>query len=441
MIGSDQVATYDGLQIGKPGTHENALRPTAGDARAQSVEFHSALCLFDSRSGDVQSADIITRVQFRDLSDAEIEAYLRAETPYDVAGSAKSEGLGIALLDAIDSDDPTALVGLPLIALSRMLRAAGFPLLEAAMSGVLYLIPNTLGDGDAAALAQVLPEPVRARAAALTYYIGENAKTTRAFLKKVGTERPIQEIEIRELNVNTPPGEVEKLLAPILAGTDAGLVSEAGCPAVADPGALLVRRAHERGVKVVPFVGPSSILLALMASGMNGQSFAFNGYLPVDATERAKRLRELEQLSRKAKQTQIFIETPYRNKRAAGHVARDLRAVDARLRGRGSDVAGGDDRHAARSRSGKREPAPDLHKRPAIFLLLAAEALPEGRTVNVHAALFGSRLPCKQGISTQCMLAHRQRAIRHAELAHDAPTLHATRTPRRTVRGALRLHS
>ena len=98
----------------------------------------------------------------------------------------------------------------------------------------------------------------------------------------------------------------------MLAGADAGLVSEAGCPAVADPGALLVR-AHERGVKVVPLVGPSSILLALMASGLNGQSFAFNGYLPVDAAARAKRLRELEQLSRKARQTQIFIETPYRN--------------------------------------------------------------------------------------------------------------------------------
>ena len=188
------------------------------------------------------------------------------------------------------------------------------------MSGVLYLIPNTLGDGDSAALADVLPEPVRARAAALQYYIGENAKTTRAFLKKVGTERPIQEIEIRELNVNTPPGEVDKLLKPILAGTDAGLVSEAGCPAVADPGALLVRRAHERGVKVVPFVGPSSILLALMASGMNGQSFAFNGYLPVDATERGKRLRDLEQLSRKANQTQIFIETPYRNNQLVGSI-------------------------------------------------------------------------------------------------------------------------
>ena len=130
VIGSDQVATFDGQQIGKPGSHENAFEQLRA-MRGRSVVFHSALCLFDSRSDDVQSADIVTRVQFRDVSDAEIDAYLRAETPYDVAGSAKSEGLGITLLDAIDSSDPTALVGLPLIALSRMLRAAGFPLLEA----------------------------------------------------------------------------------------------------------------------------------------------------------------------------------------------------------------------------------------------------------------------------------------------------------------------
>lgn len=130
VIGSDQVATFDGQQIGKPGSHENAFEQLRA-MRGRSVEFHSALCLFDSRSGDVQSDDIVTRVQFRNVSDAEIDAYLRAETPYDVAGSAKSEGLGITLLDAIDSSDPTALVGLPLIALSRMLRAAGFPLLEA----------------------------------------------------------------------------------------------------------------------------------------------------------------------------------------------------------------------------------------------------------------------------------------------------------------------
>ncbi|MFM0210594.1 Maf-like protein [Paraburkholderia sediminicola] len=129
VIGSDQVATYDGLQIGKPGTHEKALAQLQA-MRGREVLFHSALCLFDSRSGAAQSADVITRVQFRDLPDAELDAYLRAETPYDVAGSAKSEGLGIALLEAIHSDDPTALVGLPLIALSRMLLAAGYPLLR-----------------------------------------------------------------------------------------------------------------------------------------------------------------------------------------------------------------------------------------------------------------------------------------------------------------------
>ncbi|MFM0554999.1 Maf-like protein [Paraburkholderia sediminicola] len=130
VIGSDQVATYDGLQIGKPGTHDKALAQLQA-MRGREVLFHSALCLFDSRSGNVQAIDVITRVHFRDLPDATLEAYLLAETPYDVAGSAKSEGLGIALLEAIHSDDPTALVGLPLIALSRMLLAVGYPLLGA----------------------------------------------------------------------------------------------------------------------------------------------------------------------------------------------------------------------------------------------------------------------------------------------------------------------
>ncbi|GJH01932.1 Maf-like protein [Paraburkholderia terrae] len=130
VIGSDQVATYDGHQIGKPGTHEKALAQLQG-MRGREVLFHSALCLFDSGSGDAQSVDVVTRVRFRDLPDASLDAYLRAETPYDCAGSAKAEGLGIALLDAIESDDPTALIGLPLIALTRMLLAAGYPLLEA----------------------------------------------------------------------------------------------------------------------------------------------------------------------------------------------------------------------------------------------------------------------------------------------------------------------
>ena len=240
------------------------------------------------------------------------------------------------------------------------------------MSGTLYLIPNALGEGDADALALVLPAGVLARAATLRYYIGENAKTTRAFLKRVGTERPIQEIEIRELNVNTPASEIDALLAPVLAGTDAGLVSEAGCPAVADPGALLVRRAHERGVKVVPLVGPSSILLALMASGLNGQRFAFHGYLPVDASDRAKKLRELEAHSRKANETQIFIETPYRNRALldamlAGLAPSTLVAVAV-------DLTLETERIASRSVSAWKKDAGalDLHKRPAIFLILAS---------------------------------------------------------------------
>lgn len=131
VIGSDQVATCDGRQIGKPGTHE-AARVQLQAMSGKNVEFHSALCLFDNRTDEVRVTDVVTHVQFRTLKAAEIEAYLLAEQPYDVAGSAKSEGLGIVLVDAIHSDDPTALVGLPLIALSRMLRSAGYPMLGAA---------------------------------------------------------------------------------------------------------------------------------------------------------------------------------------------------------------------------------------------------------------------------------------------------------------------
>jgi len=156
-----------------------------------------------------------------------------------------------------------------------------------AQKGRLYLVPNTLGDSSVAA---VLPPDVCKIAARLDYFVGENAKSTRAFLNKINALhvllKPLQELEIRELNVSTPPQNVPELLAPLLAGRDGGLVSEAGCPAVADPGADLVRLAHENGITVCPLVGPSSILLALMGSGMNGQSFAFHGYLPIGAPER-----------------------------------------------------------------------------------------------------------------------------------------------------------
>ncbi|MBN9116040.1 MAG: SAM-dependent methyltransferase, partial [Pandoraea sp.] len=170
------------------------------------------------------------------------------------------------------------------------------------------------------------------------------------------------------LNVNTRAAAIDALLAPMLAGADGGLVSEAGCPAVADPGALLVRRAHEKGVRVVPFVGPSSILLALMASGLNGQSFAFHGYLPTDAADRAKRLRELEQRSRKEKQTQIFIETPYRNKAMLDAL---LQTCDAStLLCVAVDVTQDGEQIVTHRIQGWPQARIDLHKRPAIFLFL-----------------------------------------------------------------------
>lgn len=182
------------------------------------------------------------------------------------------------------------------------------------MLGTLYLIPNALGAG---ALDSVIPEPVRMRTASLKYFVAENAKSARAFLKLVGTTHPLQQslqdTHISELNVNTPAEQLPALLAPLLQGHDVGLLSEAGVPAVADPGADLVRLAHRENITVKPLVGPSSLLLALMASGLNGQSFAFHGYLPTDADARATRLRQLEQRSRQERQTQMFIETPYRN--------------------------------------------------------------------------------------------------------------------------------
>jgi 16S rRNA (cytidine1402-2'-O)-methyltransferase len=244
------------------------------------------------------------------------------------------------------------------------------------MPGTLFLIPNTLGDTDA--LSSVLPEQVQAITARLDYFVAENAKTARAFLKLVGAQhplaKPLQEIKIAELNVNTPAAALAGLLAPLLAGQDGGLVSEAGVPAVADPGADLVRLAHQHGIPVRPLVGPSSLLLAVMASGLNGQSFAFNGYLPTDAAQRAKRLQELEKRSRHEKQTQLFIETPYRNAAMLEGlvtacqpstlicVATDLSLPSETIR----TLTGA--QWKSQLAAGK---APDFHKKPTVFLLLA----------------------------------------------------------------------
>ena len=196
-----------------------------------------------------------------------------------------------------------------------------------APQGRLILMPNTLDFGvdDSLDLTHVLPRRVIEQAARLTHWAAENAKTTRALLKRIDAVAPLaqslQAVHIAELprpvKGGKPAGDESTawraLLKPALEGHDLGLVSEAGLPAVADPGARLVALAHEAGVEVVPLSGPSSLLLALAASGLNGQSFAFVGYLPVDAAARAARIRELEGLSAKAQQTQLLIETPYRN--------------------------------------------------------------------------------------------------------------------------------
>jgi len=194
-------------------------------------------------------------------------------------------------------------------------------------TGKLILMPNTLDFGvdDSLDLREVLPQRVIETAARLTHWAAENAKTTRSLLKRVDAivplAQPLQAVQIAELprppkGARGPGDDTaawQALLAPARAGHDLGLISEAGLPAVADPGARLVALAHEAGIEVVPLSGPSSLLLALAASGLNGQSFAFVGYLPVDAGGRTARIRELEALSAKAQQTQLLIETPYRN--------------------------------------------------------------------------------------------------------------------------------
>jgi 16S rRNA (cytidine1402-2'-O)-methyltransferase len=177
-------------------------------------------------------------------------------------------------------------------------------------AGRLFLVPNLLG---AVPPRNVLPAATLDAARSLRHFVAENAKVERAFLKTIEIPVAIQSLSIAELNEHTPDRAIDDLLGPALAGNDVGLLSDAGCPAVADPGAKLVAAAHRRGIRVRPLVGPSSVLLALMASGLNGQGFAFHGYLPVKSESRAAALRRLEASARQTGATQIFIETPYRN--------------------------------------------------------------------------------------------------------------------------------
>lgn len=231
--------------------------------------------------------------------------------------------------------------------------------------GALYLIPVNLAEpytGDA-----ILPHTVLATARRLTCFIAENAKTARAFLKGIGSTRPMAEINIVEIDKHAKGIQADVYLAPLLSGHDVGLVSEAGSPAVADPGAEVVAAAHAHGIRVVPGIGPSSILLALMASGLNGQKFAFHGYLPREREKRILAIQELERESHKKNMTQILIETPYRNQALQDDLARTLRAstrlcVAADLSGAAEKIC---------TQTAEKFVGTNAPTNPAIFLFLA----------------------------------------------------------------------
>ncbi len=233
--------------------------------------------------------------------------------------------------------------------------------------GTLYFIPVTLGDDN---LARALPPDVISVAQKLEIFVVENEKTARRFLGLMKTQKPVRELTLNTLNEHTDDKAVPALLAPLLAGKDVGLMSEAGCPGIADPGAKLAALAHQKGIRVRPLVGPSSILLSLMASGFNGQRFTFLGYLPADKAARIQRLKEIEKLSQKSNETQIFIETPYRNQ----HLLDDMLAsCQSETRLCIACNISMDDEYIVtkRVKDWKQSSLPDLHKKPTVFLLLA----------------------------------------------------------------------
>jgi 16S rRNA (cytidine1402-2'-O)-methyltransferase len=228
----------------------------------------------------------------------------------------------------------------------------------------LYLIPTTLGDNK---IESVIPNDICAIVKKTRYFIVENIRTARRYLKKIDSSINIDELNFNELNEHTDKKVLEGFFKPLYDGFDIGIISEAGCPGIADPGAEVVRLAHEKNIRVIPLVGPSSILLSLIASGMNGQNFAFLGYLPVKQTERVKTIREIEKRSGMERQTQIFIEAPYRNTKLIEDLVNTLNtqtrlciAVDLTLE---TEYIKTQPIYAW-----KKE-LPDINKRPAIFLI------------------------------------------------------------------------
>ncbi len=232
------------------------------------------------------------------------------------------------------------------------------------MAGTVYLIPNTLGD---TTINSVIPTEVSFLIKQIKHFIVEDIRTTRRFLKKVDKAINIDELTFYELNKHTTPQQKSNYLNVVKKGANIGIVSEAGCPGVADPGAEIVAIAHQQNIKVVPLVGPSSILLSLMASGMNGQSFAFHGYLPIKSGDRAKAIKHLEGISIREKQTQIFIEAPYRN----NHLLKDIiENCNAKTKVCvACDITLETEFIKTKTVAQWKGKLPELHKKPTIFLI------------------------------------------------------------------------
>ena len=234
-------------------------------------------------------------------------------------------------------------------------------------AGVIYRIPCPISDERG--VWDVLPKANLDVMNSLDYFIVENTRSARRFLSKAGVERRIEELEFVELNEHTTSAaEIEKMLKPVLAGRSAGVISEAGVPGVADPGADIVALAHRKGVRVVPLVGPSSILMSVMASGLNGQSFAFVGYIPVKDAERAKRIKELERRAKEENQAQLFIEAPYRNVKLFEALVKSL-APKLRLTIAADITSPAEYIKTLTVEEWRKCGVPDIAKRPTIFIL------------------------------------------------------------------------
>jgi len=232
------------------------------------------------------------------------------------------------------------------------------------VTGKLYLIPTTLGDG---APLEVMPLSIKRVIEQVDHYIAENEKTARRFIKKISTNKAQPSLSFEQLNKFTEQERIPGFLNPCISGIDVGLLSEAGCPGIADPGAEVVRIAHEKNIRVVPLVGPSSILLAMMASGLNGQNFAFNGYLPIDSTQRRKALKKFEKLSRETGQAQLFIETPYRNEKLFEELKKTLQPGTQLCIA--SDITLPTEYITTKTIFSWRRTTVDIHKKPTIFIL------------------------------------------------------------------------